>query len=50
MVWSVKYRKKVLIREVEEALKRIPEETAPEKGFTLHLAEVGNAEHVHCFV
>lgn len=50
VVWSVKYRRNVLTQEVEAALKQILEATADEKGFTLHLAEVGEGNHVHCFV
>lgn len=50
MVWSVKYRKKVLSSEVEESLKQILADVASEKGFTLHLAEVGEGDHIHCFV
>lgn len=25
-------------------------DVAPEKGFTIHLAEVGEVDHIHCFV
>lgn len=50
IVWSVKYRKKVLSSEVEESLKDILKNVAGDKGFTLHLAEVGEGDHVHCFV
>jgi len=31
-------------------LKTLLEDIAEEKGFTLHLAEVGEGDHIHCFV
>jgi len=50
MVWSVKYRKKILTAEIEEYLKQVTKEIAKEKGFTIHLFECGEMDHVHCFV
>lgn len=50
IVWSVKYRKKVLTAEVEADLKQILNDVAADKGFTLQLAEVGEADHIHCFI
>ena len=50
MVWSVKYRKKILTAEIEEFLKQVTQEIAMEKGFTIHLFECGEMDHVHCFV
>lgn len=50
VVWSVKYRRKVLSSEVEASLKEILMAVAEDKGFTLHLAEVGEGDHIHCFV
>ncbi len=50
VVWSVKYRRKVLSPEIEASLKTLLEDIAEEKGFTLHLAEVGEGDHIHCFV
>ena len=50
MVWSVKYRKKILTAEIEEFLKQVTKEIAKEKGFTIHLFECGEMDHVHCFV
>lgn len=50
MVWSVKYRRKVLTAEVEAYLKKLAYQIAEEKGFTLHLFECGECDHVHCFV
>lgn len=50
VIWSVKYRRKVLTREIEEYLKQLVQEIATEKGFTVHLFECGEGDHVHCFV
>ena len=50
MVWSVKYRQKILTSEIEEYLKQIVQEIATEKGFQVQLFECGECDHVHCFV
>lgn len=50
VVWSVKHRKQILTPDIEQELRQLCEETAAEKGFTLHLFEVQNKDHVHCFV
>lgn len=50
VVWSVKYRRKVLTQDVEASLKDILSGVAEDKGFTLHIAEVGECDHIHCFV
>lgn len=50
VVWSVKYRRKVLTPEVEAYLKQVILDTAKEKGFTVDPVEVGTCDHVHCFV
>lgn len=50
MVWSVKYRKKILNEEVEHFLKELVQKIARDKGFTVHLFECGECDHVHCFV
>jgi len=50
IVWSVKYRKKVLTQEVELYLKKIFKEIAQEKGFLLQMVEVGEQDHIHVFV
>lgn len=50
VVWSVKYRKQILTPDIERELCQWCKEIAAEKGFTLHLFEVGNKDHVHCFV
>jgi len=50
VVWSVKYRRKVLTAEKETYLKELVQQIADEKGFTVHLFECGECDHVHCFV
>ena len=50
MVWSVKYRRKILNAEIEAYLQKLVQEIAEDKGFTVHLFECGEGDHVHCFV
>lgn len=50
VVWSVKHRKKVITPQIEQKLKQWANEVANEKGFTIHLFESGEGNHVHCFV
>lgn len=50
VVWSVKYRKKIFTKEIESFLQQVALDIANEKGFTLHLFETGNMDHVHCFI
>ena len=50
VVWSVKYRAKVLIPDVESRMREIASSVAAEKGFTVHLFETGDQDHVHCFL
>ena len=50
MVWSVKYRWKILNPEIEEYLQELVQQIAEDKGFAVHLFECGEGEHVHCFV
>ena len=50
LVWCVKYRRKVLTPEIEDSLKHILDEVAEENDFTVDQCEVGEADHVHCFV
>ena len=50
VVWSVKYRRKILNAEVEKYLKELAEQIAMDKGFIVHLFEVGEGDHIHCFV
>ena len=50
MVWSVKYRRKILSSEVEDYLKNLVQEIAAKKGFTVQLFECNEGDHIHCFV
>ena len=50
MVWSVKYRRKILSTEIESYLQELVQEIAADKGFTVHLFECGEGDHIHCFV
>ena len=50
MVWSVKYRRKILSKEIESRLKMLVQQIAEDKGFTVHLFEAGEGDYVHCFV
>lgn len=50
IVWRTKYRRKVLTPEVASRLCELLTDVALEKGFTLVKAEVGEMDHVHCFI
>lgn len=50
IVWCTKYRRKVLTQEVESFLKKELTRIADEKGFSIEECEVGEMDHVHCFV
>ena len=50
VVWSVKYRNKVLTPEIETFMQSLAQEIALEKGFIVNLFEVGERDHVHCFI
>lgn len=50
IVWCVKYRRKVLTPEIAHRLSEILQDIGNEKGFTVVQAEVGENDHVHCFV
>jgi putative transposase len=45
----VKYRRKVLTREVERDMKNIFQDTALDKGFKVVMVEVEEQDHVHVF-
>ncbi|WP_425462688.1 IS200/IS605 family transposase [Melghirimyces algeriensis] len=49
IVWSVKYRRKILDAEIESYLKKLFQEIAEEKGFEVVMMEVGENDHVHVF-
>lgn len=50
VVWSVKYRRKVLTPEIETRVQQLSQEIAVDKGFTVHLCEVGEQDRVHLFI
>jgi len=50
IIWTVKYRQKVLTRDVESRMKEIILQTAENCGFTVAEIEVGESDHVHLFV
>jgi len=50
IVFSTKYRRKVLTPEIEEYLRQVIIETGIEKGFDVVMVEVGEEDHVHLFV
>lgn len=50
IVWCTKYRRKVLTHAIETRLQTILDEIGKEKGFTVVMAEVGEQDHIHCFV
>ena len=50
IVWCVKYRRKVLSPEVEAYLRELVTSIGEESGFAVDAFEVGEADHVHCFI
>ena len=50
VVWSVKYRRKIITQDMESFLKATAQAIANDKGFTLHLFEAGDMDHIHCFI
>lgn len=50
IVWSVKYRRKILNATIEKRLKLLFQEIAEDKGFVVQMAEVGEQDHIHVFV
>ena len=50
VVWSVKYRKHIITPEIEQYMKDLVQDIATDKGFTVHLFEAGEQDHIHCFV
>jgi putative transposase len=49
IVWSVKYRKKVLNAGVEAYVRECLQEIAEQKGLEVVMAEVGEQDHIHVF-
>ena len=50
IVWSTKYRRKVLTTDIEERLKEILIDVGKQKGFEIAEIEVVTNDHVHVFV
>ena len=50
IVWSTKYRRKVLNSIIESRLKKILTQVSLEKEFIIHEMEVGELDHIHLFV
>lgn len=50
IIWCVKYRRKVLSQEISDKLCRYLQTIGELKGFTVVKAQVGDGDHVHCFV
>ena len=50
IVWSTKYRRKVLSDVIEKRLKEILIDVGKQKGFDIAEIEVGQQDHVHVFV
>ena len=50
IVWSTKYRRKVLTEDIEKRLKEILIDVGKQKGFDRAEIEVGQKDHVHVFV
>jgi putative transposase len=49
IVWSTKYRRKVLTEEITEYLRELFQEIATAKEFEVVIIEVGEMDHVHVF-
>jgi len=50
VVWSVKYRRKILSPEIETYLKELVQQIGQEKGFTVVMFECSEGDHIHCFI
>lgn len=50
IVWCVKYRKKVLTRQIANRLYELLNDIGDTKGFTVTECKVGDSDHIHCFV
>ena len=50
IVWSTKYRRKVLNIDIKRRLKEILIDVGKQKGFEIAEIEVGTKDHVHVFV
>ncbi len=50
LIWCTKYRKKVLINDIEDRLYEIINEICKDKSITLIECKIGEGDHIHCFV
>ena len=50
IVWSVKYRRKILSAEIESYMRTLIQQIAEDKGFIVDEFEAGEGDHVHLFV
>lgn len=50
IVWSVKYRRKVLNADIEKYMSELVQKIASDKGFIVSEFEVDERDHVHLFV
>lgn len=50
IVFTTKYRRKVLTQEIENCIKKLILHIAEEKGFEIGMAEAGENDHIHLFV
>lgn len=50
VVWSVKYRRKVITNEIEDFMRQVAVSVGNDKGFIVQLFEAGEKDHIHCFV
>lgn len=50
IVWTTKYRRKVLTPEIEEYLQKLLKEIGNLKGFEVIQSKVGENDHIHVFV
>lgn len=50
IVWTTKYRRKVLTPEIDEYLQKLLKEIGQAKGFEVIQSKVGENDHIHVFV
>lgn len=50
LVWTTKYRRKILTSEIDEYLQKLLKEIGKSKGFEVIQSRVGENDHIHVFV
>lgn len=50
LVWTTKYRRKILTSEIDEYLQKFLKEIGKSKGFEVIQSRVGENDHIHVFV